>query len=140
MLSQPSVLITDDDRDFRETLGSILARSGYATRLAEDGEEAVRIVAQNTVHVVLIDLHMPKMSGSEAIRRIVRLNRRLPCILVSGGLDEPDASVPPTAFSILRKPVTRDVVTQTVECALRERYNWAVSSAGPKAMGRPMGC
>ena len=52
------MLITDDDRDIRETLGSIFEPRGFHTLLARDGKEALDLVQQEEVHVVLIDMHM----------------------------------------------------------------------------------
>ncbi len=123
MVSTPSLLITDDDRDFRETLSSIFTHRGFSTLLASDGEEAIRIVSDQTVHVVLMDLHMPRLSGLEAISRIKELNFRLPCILISAALDD-EVRARAGAFSVLSKPVTQEEVTRTVQTALRVTYNW----------------
>ena len=78
MIETPQLLISDDDRDFRVTLQSVFDRSGYGTILAANGEEAVEIVKQETVHVVLIDMHMPKKTGLEAIREIKELSESIP--------------------------------------------------------------
>ena len=53
-LDMPSMLITDDDRDFRETLGGLFEERGFHTMLAGDGQEAFEIVQRVTVHVVLL--------------------------------------------------------------------------------------
>lgn len=123
MLDTPSLLITDDDRDFRETLRSIFHRRGFSTLLAADGEEAIRIVSDRTVHVVLMDLHMPRVSGLEAIGRIRELNSRLPCILISATLSD-DLRACTEAFSVLSKPISHQEVTSTVQAALRVVYDW----------------
>ena len=54
--NSPSLLITDDDRDVRETLGSIFKPRGFQTLLASDGKEALDIVQHEQVHLVLIDM------------------------------------------------------------------------------------
>ncbi|HEX4591244.1 MAG TPA: response regulator, partial [Gemmataceae bacterium] len=58
-----SILITDDDRDSRETLRDIVAPEGYRTILAASGEEALEIFHDEPVHVVLLDMHMPRLTG-----------------------------------------------------------------------------
>ncbi len=107
MIETPRLLITDDDRDFRETLRSLFRARGFETSLAADGEEAVRIVTESEIHLVLIDLQMPRLTGLEAVRQVKARRAELPCILISGSVDErvlaeaEEASV----FSVHQKPV-----------------------------------
>jgi CheY-like chemotaxis protein len=119
----PSLLITDDNRDFRETLRELFRRRGYHTLVAADGHEAVQVVQSAEVHLVLIDHHMPRLTGLEAIERIKAFYSRLPCILISGQLDE-DLRRRAQAFRVLSKPVNFAEVTQTVAEALRRTYDW----------------
>ena len=79
----PSILITDDDRDFRETLSSVFEPRGFRTLLAPDGLEALRIVRCEQVHVVLCDMHMPRINGLEVVRELKAFDATLPCILIS---------------------------------------------------------
>ena len=88
VLSTPSLLITDDDRAFRETLREVFEPRGFHTLLASDGQEAVSIVRQNIVHLVLMDLQMPGLTGLEAARREKEHRAELPCILISGAINE----------------------------------------------------
>lgn len=127
MVRFPSLLITDDDRDLRETLREVFRRCGYHTLLAADGQEAVQIVQQDEVHLVLIDHHMPRLTGLEAIERIKDFSARLPCILISGHLDD-DLRRQAQAFRVLSKPVNFAEVTQTVADALRWTYDWPEQS------------
>lgn len=124
MIGTPQLLISDDDRDFRETLRSVFERQGLDTILAANGQEAVEIVKNESIHVVLIDLHMPKLSGIEAIRQIRDLRDSMPCILISAALDESIQAQASEAFSTLKKPVSQVEVTQTVFAALTSEYGW----------------
>lgn len=123
MQFSPSLLITDDDRDFRETLQEVFLPRGYRTVLAADGEEALEIVQRDQIHLVLIDLHMPRLNGADAIARIKAFRSELPCILISGALEEARRAGT-AAFDVLAKPVSRAQVTRTVLDALRTTYNW----------------
>ena len=124
-LEFPSLLITDDDHDFRETLRDVF-EPRFRTLLAGDGEEALDIVRTQEVHLLLLDMHMPKLTGLETLRRVKLFKSRLPCILLSAGLD--DAIIRQAelaeAFSVLSKPISRRQLTSTVEDALRRIYNW----------------
>ena len=125
MIGTPQLLISDDDRDFRETLGAVFDRYDFATNFASNGEEAVRIVREKSIHVVLIDLHMPKLSGIEAIRQIKDLRHSMPCILISAALDDMHTAQLKDAFATLRKPCSREEVIQAVFDALTARYGWS---------------
>jgi len=127
MFSQsPSLLIADDDPGFRETLRVVFEPEGFSTILASDGEEALEIVRSQEVHLVLLDMHMPKLTGLETLRRLKQLRSLLPCILLSARLDDliVEQARLAHAFSALAKPVTRRQLTGVVRQALRRTYHW----------------
>ena len=125
-LQVPSLLITDDDRDFRETLRGVFEPRGFRTLLAGNGQEALDIVQREPVHLMLLDMHMPRLTGLETIRRVKALRSVLPCILISGALDEQimEEARAAEAFSVLSKPVSFSEITGTVDAALRVAYDW----------------
>ena len=131
MLSQtPSLLITDDDHDFRETLREVFEPRGYRTLLAGDGEEALEIVESEPVHLLLLDMHMPRLSGLETLRRIKDSSLMLPCILLSADLDEylAEQARHAQAFCVLSKPVRFAEITRLVHRAMCDTYDWFPSS------------
>src|SRR5262245_17934372 len=80
-----SVLIADDDRGNREALGEALESRGFRTVLAEDGGQAVELVQVDLIHLVLFDMHMPRLTGLEAFAVIRQtLDRVLPAVLMTG--------------------------------------------------------
>jgi PleD family two-component response regulator len=66
----PVIVVADDDRVTRDTICSILTRAGYLVTPANDGQEAVEIVGQGGVDLVLLDILMPRLGGIEACRII----------------------------------------------------------------------
>jgi CheY-like chemotaxis protein len=124
----PRLLITDDDRDFRETVAGALADRGFETLQAADGEEALDIVGHHEVHLLLLDLHMPRLSGLETIERVRELDLVLPLpwILISGSLDEATIAraQAAAAFSVLPKPLRLPELTGAVALALEQAYGW----------------
>ena len=125
-MAAPSLLITDDDRDFRETLKNVFAPRGFDTYLASNGEEAIAIVHQRNIHLVLMDMHMPKLTGLETIGRIKLIRREIPCILISGALDDEILGQADEAFEVLSKPVSVKQITATVGSALQAAYQWQI--------------
>ncbi|MEE9602287.1 MAG: response regulator [Thermoguttaceae bacterium] len=122
----PSLLITDDDPGFRETLQSVFEPQGFRTILAADGEEALEIVHTREVHLLLLDMHMPKLSGLETLRLVKQFNAMLPCILMSAALTDRiiEQAMHEHAFSVLAKPITRSQLTGVVFSALQRTYDW----------------
>jgi len=125
-IKTPSLLITDDDPGYRATLEVIFRPKGFRTLLAGDGEEALAIVRREQVHLVLLDFHMPKLSGLETLRRLKEYHSLLPCILLSAHLDETliDQARHAQAFSILPKSAPIPQLISTVQQALQRAYAW----------------
>jgi two-component system nitrogen regulation response regulator NtrX len=126
LLERPSLLITDDDPGFRETLRVLFEPKGLRTLLAGDGEEALMIVHREEVHIVLLDMYMPKLNGLETLRRLKEFRAMLPCILLSAQLDASTVEQARLAhaYSVLAKTVTIRQITSTVFQALQLSYAW----------------
>ncbi len=126
MLQSPSLLITDDESGFRETLQGVFEPEGFRALLASDGEEALQIVRTREVHLVLLDMHMPKLTGLETLRLLKQFRALLPCILLSARLDDLiiEQARLAQAFSVMAKPITRRQLTGIVRQALRRTYDW----------------
>lgn len=120
-VANPSLLITDDDRDFRETLREVFEPRGYRTRMASDGEEALQILFHESIHVAVFDMHMPRLDGLEAVQRLRELRISIPCILLSASLDEKlvAAAQRVEIFASLSKPVSFREILRVVGDALR---------------------
>jgi two-component system chemotaxis response regulator CheY len=126
LCENPSILITDDDHGFRETVRGMLEPRGFRTFTAGNGEEALRIVGAEPIHLLLLDMHMPRLSGLDTVRRIRQLNSQLPCILLSAALDDliiREAKLE-EVFAVLSKPVSRCDITTAVDQAFRRVYGW----------------
>ena len=76
------ILIVDDDQNICELLRLYLAKEGYETLIAHDGEKALELFEQNKPNMVLLDVMMPKMDGWEVCRRI-RAQANTPIIMLT---------------------------------------------------------
>ena len=125
-LDTPSILITDDDRRLRETIRDVLVPKGYRILMAGDGVEAFEIVQHEQIDLVLLDMHMPRMTGLQALRLVKKFKSLLPCILMSAEMNDTLRAEAEEAevFTILRKPVGRLNLTEVVQQALYRTYGW----------------
>ncbi|HZZ27439.1 MAG TPA: response regulator [Pirellulales bacterium] len=126
LIETPSILVTDDDSAFRETVREMLEPRGFRMLTAGDGEEALKIVSREPIHLLLLDMHMPRLTGLETVQRIRQIRWQLPCVLLSAALDETIVQQARQAdvFSILPKPVSRCDITNTVDQVFRHIYGW----------------
>jgi len=84
-----NILICDDERDIVSALEIYLHSDGYGTFAAYNGEEALAILSREEIHLVLMDIMMPKMDGLSAIARI-REKSNVPVILLSAKSEDTD--------------------------------------------------
>ncbi|HAN98737.1 MAG TPA: two-component system response regulator [Planctomycetaceae bacterium] len=128
--ASPRILISDDDRDLRETLGEYFLRRGMDVLYAEDGEQAIDVVERFPVHVMLLDFQMPKRDGLEVLEHLrTRVDlpndrRRPACILMSARLDERliERAMAAEAYRVQSKPFGLRQIDSLVGTALRERH------------------
>src|SRR4051794_31713922 len=111
-LDRPSILVTDDDPVARETFLEIFEPAGFRTLLAESGEQAIEIMRDEVVHLALMDMHLPKLSGLETITIIRQIRGVIPMILISADSDDNllRKALSANAFCVLAKPVSKNVV------------------------------
>lgn len=119
-----SILVADDDRGIRETLRDILTDRGFTPVLAGSGEEAVEIVQAKCVHLVICDMHMPRMTGLEALSLMHQIREVLPAILMTADAtkDLLRQAFLAHVYSVIPKPVNVNVVLHTLTRALGQTY------------------
>lgn len=88
------ILVVDDEAGIREAVCEILVMSGYDVKFAGDGKEALEILKQETMDVLITDISMPKMSGPELIKASKSVvSPQMSNIVISGFTDESIASL-----------------------------------------------
>ena len=120
-----SILIADDDRGIREALGEVLQERGFDTVLAKDGGEAIEIVQVQMVHLVLFDMHMPRLTGLEALNLLRQtLHKVLPAVLMTADATSElmKQAFLAQVYSVIPKPVNKNIVLHTLARALEQVY------------------
>lgn len=118
------LLIADDDAGFREVLRDVL-EPYFQLIEASCGEEAIEIVRERQIDLVLLDMHMRVLTGLETLKIVKSLRVVVPCIIITADPTEElrrDAARA-EAFTVLKKPVARNELVTTVSTALQTAYD-----------------
>ncbi|MEI2615218.1 MAG: sigma-54 dependent transcriptional regulator [Methylotenera sp.] len=83
MDKQKTILAVDDEPSMRRLLEISLRQAGYQPVVAADGKEALQMIRNQTIDLVVSDLHMPSMNGLELLKNIRLENETLPFIMVT---------------------------------------------------------
>ena len=79
----PIILVVDDDSASGDIVARLLAREGYATRVASSGVEALRILRTEAIDLILLDVMMPGMDGLQVCAALHAEHSRIPIILLT---------------------------------------------------------
>ena len=88
-VSKLTVLVTDDDQDIRDGIEIYLKNDGYNVLKASDGMEALQLLEAHEVHLIILDIMMPKMDGITATFKI-REERNIPILMLSAKAEDTD--------------------------------------------------
>ena len=78
------LLIVDDDPVTREMMGAFFMAKGYFVFLAKNGEEALHLLGEEQIDLVITDYKMPGLDGSQLVRRMNKICPFIPVILITG--------------------------------------------------------
>jgi CheY-like chemotaxis protein len=117
------VLLVDDQPELRRLFQRSLTKSGHEVAVADNGREAVALVAERSFDVVISDVRMPDMGGVELLRALHAEDPDLPVLLVSGSPDLETAmkAVEYGAFEYLTKPVSFEKLGSSTQRAIEQR-------------------
>jgi two-component system, NtrC family, nitrogen regulation response regulator NtrX len=115
-----NILIVDDEKAIRKTLGEILSYEGYKMDEASDGEEALKKFREKSYDVVLCDIKMPKMDGIEFLEKARESNPDIPIIMISGHgtIETAVEAVKKGAYDYISKPPDLNRLLITIRNAM----------------------
>jgi two-component system response regulator AtoC len=127
------ILVVDDEPNLRRVLSAQLERDGYDVHTAEDGEQALGILKEHHIDLVITDLRMPRIDGMELLRRAQKLDAELPVVMITahGTVDNAVEALKTGAFDYLTKPFDQVEVRTIVAKALRTRDLSATEASRP---------
>lgn len=115
-----NILIIDDEKSIRKTLGEILSYEGYKIDEASDGEEGLKKFKEKTYDVVLCDIKMPKIDGMDFLEKSREINADVPIIMISGHgtIETAVEAVKKGAFDYISKPPDLNRLLITIRNAI----------------------
>jgi CheY-like chemotaxis protein/two-component sensor histidine kinase len=123
-----TILVVEDDREVRVLAGKILRRLGYNVLEAGNAGEALEAIEQQQqhsgkIHLVLTDVVMPGMAGTELLKRVQAAHAEIKVLLMSGYGDPRAAEpcTPESRFACIQKPFTLESLAMKVREILDER-------------------
>jgi CheY-like chemotaxis protein len=112
-------LLVEDNPDVAEAVRVMLVEFGFVVRLAETGEEALKIAPLLNIHLLVSDILMPgSLNGLDLARRLRDWMPNLPIVLCTG-YAERAAEAEPSGFVLLRKPFDAPRLAEALRTALR---------------------
>lgn len=118
-MSQPLAFVVDDDVSLGTAFKTALEMCGFGVELIDDSEVALRRIVEQMPDVIMLDIQMPKISGSEILRSLrsdEKLARLKVIVVTANSLMAQDETINDLADLVLLKPVS---LTQIVDFASR---------------------
>jgi DNA-binding NtrC family response regulator len=119
-VSEKRILVVDDERNMRETVQNILSEEGYRVLTAASGDEALRLLAQHEVNLMLIDARMPGIDGFDLLDRARKQYPDIPVVMITAYATPKLAvrAIKGGAHDYIAKPFEPEELLSTIEHAL----------------------
>lgn len=123
MKTKNTILIVDDDAGHRSMLRTLMKGWGYDLAEADDGSSAVAMIKEKSFDVILMDLKMVNMSGTEALEKIKSYNPSIPVIIMTAysSVETAVETLKKGAYDYLTKPLDFEKLKRTVARIIESR-------------------
>jgi DNA-binding NtrC family response regulator len=120
-----SVLIIDDDAEFRDTLSSILEDEGYSVEAVDNGKQAIKTCEKLPFDVALVDINLPDIKGTELLHKLGQLQPKMVKIIVTGNPSFENAvkALYEKADGFITKPFDPQELLDTIRKLIAEKKN-----------------
>ncbi|MEK7829054.1 MAG: UDP-3-O-acyl-N-acetylglucosamine deacetylase [Deltaproteobacteria bacterium] len=122
MKTAKKIMIVDDEKSIRQSLSDVLRDEGFDVILAGDGHKALKMLDSNRPDLVILDIWMPVMDGTEVLKEIKARQPNLQVIMISGhgNIEAAVKTIKLGAYDYIEKPLSLEAVLLTVKRALNE--------------------
>jgi len=117
------ILVVDDEEDVRETLQSVLKSMNYIPHVAANGNEALKIINNIKIDVVLSDLYMPEMDGIQLLKKVKATNKNVVFLMITAHptIETAVEAIKKGAYDYLTKPFHIEEVRLKINRALEKK-------------------
>jgi DNA-binding NtrC family response regulator len=117
---QKHILLVDDDPEVTQAVSNYFDPADYKFHTLSDGDRLLEVLPRVTPDIVLLDVHLPSVSGLDLLKKIKQDNPGLPVIIVSGQVSTDNAieAMREGAYEYLTKPFRLEKLQETVERAI----------------------
>jgi two-component system, NtrC family, nitrogen regulation response regulator NtrX len=114
------ILVIDDEKAIRNTLKEVLEYENHVAEIAENGSKGIELFEAGVYDIVLCDIKMPEMDGTEVLEKIMEINPDTPVVMISGhgNIDTAVDAIKKGAFDFLEKPLDLNRVLITIKNSL----------------------
>jgi two-component system NtrC family response regulator len=119
-MNMETILIVDDEKNYPPILSAVLKEEGFETLTANSGKEALKILENSDVDLVLTDMKMPVMDGIELLEKVKRKDPKLPVIMMTahGTVEKAVEAMQKGAYNYILKPFDNEQLVIYVDKAL----------------------
>ena len=117
------ILVVDDEKFFRDLLGNILREHQYEVHEADSGEEALRVCSERGYKVVVLDLVLPDIIGTEVLARLRENDPDIAVIMVTAyaSIESAIEALKAGAYDYIKKPIVREDLIHAVRRAIERQ-------------------
>lgn len=117
------IMVVDDEESIRRSLSGVLKDEGFEVILAKDGADTLKKLAANLPDLVLLDIWMPGMDGTEVLQEIKSRYPSLQVIMISGhgNIETAVKTTKLGAYDFIEKPLSLDKVILTINHAIEQK-------------------
>jgi len=117
-----TILVADDERNIRSSLATALKLEGFDPVMAEDGRQALGVLAGGSIDLAILDLQMPGMDGLETLAAMREQGYDIPVMILTahGSVEKAMEAVRAGAYDFIEKPPHSEKILLSIRNALRQ--------------------
>ena len=124
-----TILVVDDEKNYLVVLEALLGPEGYEILTADNAREAIRLIRESELDLVITDMKMPGITGMELLEESKKVEPDLPVIMMTafGTIEMAVEAIKKRAYDYITKPFQNEELKLTVEKALGnlvKKYVW----------------
>src|SRR5262245_44183994 len=115
----PTILVVEDDTENRMAILKVLEGAGYVVRESDNGQQALDIINEDDIDILVTDLRLPIMDGVELLKRTKSVNQDIEVIVITGHgtVEIAVEAIKEGAYDFITKPVKKAQLLRAIEKA-----------------------